>query len=317
MIIKIKDILSRATTTSWELFKILIPALIAVKICQELDLIKYLAIPLEPVMGLVGLPAEMGLAWAMAIANSMYAGIAVFFTLAQDIDLTIAQVTVLGVMILIAHTFPAEIQIAGKAGARRRFQILFRLGSAILLGAILNLLYGYFNYLQEPATILFVPDSAPETYTAWAIANIKSLFYIYVIILTLITVMEVLEKLGVIKIMNKILAPLMRFLGISEKAIPLTIAGLTMGISYGGGLIIQEAKKGTLSSREVFYALSFLAVFHSLIEDTLLIVAIGGHLSGILWARLAFTVIIIMLLVGVVKRLPDRFCERFLWKRTH
>ncbi|MEI3477840.1 MAG: hypothetical protein V8Q84_00560 [Bilophila sp.] len=34
---------------------------------RELDWIRYLALPLEPVMRLTGLPADLGIAWATGI----------------------------------------------------------------------------------------------------------------------------------------------------------------------------------------------------------------------------------------------------------
>ena len=54
-------ILLRSGRISLELYKIMIPIIIAVKILQELDLISWLALPLEPFMRLMGLPGEMGL----------------------------------------------------------------------------------------------------------------------------------------------------------------------------------------------------------------------------------------------------------------
>ena len=61
-----------ATRISLDLFKIMVPVVIAVKILQELNLIGYLAAPLAPIMKLVGLPGEMGLVWATAPVNNIY-----------------------------------------------------------------------------------------------------------------------------------------------------------------------------------------------------------------------------------------------------
>ena len=49
-----------ALSVSYQLFKVMVPVLIAVKILKELGLIRYLAIPLEPVMARVGLPRRDG-----------------------------------------------------------------------------------------------------------------------------------------------------------------------------------------------------------------------------------------------------------------
>ena len=53
------DVFRQTWAMAWMLYKIIIPMLILVKILIELDLIKYLAVPLEPLMSLMGLPHEM------------------------------------------------------------------------------------------------------------------------------------------------------------------------------------------------------------------------------------------------------------------
>lgn len=57
---EVKDILWRSGRISLELYKIMIPIIIAVKILQELGLIAWLALPLAPIMQLVGLPGRWG-----------------------------------------------------------------------------------------------------------------------------------------------------------------------------------------------------------------------------------------------------------------
>ena len=56
-----KSVLWRSGRISLELYKIMVPIIIVVKVLQELGLIVWLARPLAPVMHVVGLPGEMGL----------------------------------------------------------------------------------------------------------------------------------------------------------------------------------------------------------------------------------------------------------------
>jgi len=51
----------------------------------------------------------------------------------------------------------------------------------------------------------------------------------------------------------------------------LAIVGITLGVSFGGGLLINEAKRGHISPRDIFVAMMLLNLLHSLIEDTLLV----------------------------------------------
>lgn len=128
----IKELFRDATTASIEMFKVMIPVIIGVKVLQELGLIKYMAWPLKPLMSLVGLPAEMGLVWATAMVNTTYAGLIVFLSLIQDNPLTTAQATVLGILILVCHALPMESSIARKSGARFFFQCIVRIVGAFI-----------------------------------------------------------------------------------------------------------------------------------------------------------------------------------------
>ncbi len=86
------------------LFKIMIPALLLVKLLEELGGVEIIAALLGPVMTLVGLPESMALVWATTLLTNIYTGMVIFFNQAPLEQLSVAQVTVLGTMMLIAHT---------------------------------------------------------------------------------------------------------------------------------------------------------------------------------------------------------------------
>jgi hypothetical protein len=309
----VKDALS----VSYHLFKIMIPVLIVVKVLKELGMIRYLAVPLEPVMGLVGLPAEMGLVWATAMLNNIYSSIVVLLTLVDDAPLTTAQATVLGTMILVAHSLPVELKIAQKSGPRLLFQAAARIGSALLIGWVLHLVYTWFELLGEPANILLNPETdvsqGGETLRAWVIGQLGKLASIFGIIVGLLFLMRILERFRITELMNRLLQPVLRLMGIGPKASTIAIIGVTLGISYGGGLIIREARSGRIDKRDVFYALTLMGLAHSLFEDTMLMVMVGGHLSGLLLARSFLALAAVSLLVRLTARLPASFCDRWLW----
>lgn len=312
----VKDIFKDSLKASIEMYKIMIPVIIAIKILQELELIKYLAAPLEPLMKLVGLPAEMGLVWATALLNNIYTSVIVFASLVKDTPMSAAQATVLAVMILMAHGLPVESSISRKAGARFLFQSLFRVVCALILGWILHMTYDNFDLLQGPASIIFQPDSqsaAKETLLAWSLGKAKDLSLVFLIIFGLMGLLKILTKIGVTELLDRLLRPLLGLMGIGPKASAITVIGLSLGLAYGGGLIISEAMSGNVDKKDVFYSISLMGIAHSLIEDTLLMVMIGGHFSGILWARLAFSLLAVAMLVRVTKRLSERFCDKYLW----
>jgi hypothetical protein len=111
------------------------------------------------------------------------------------------------------------------------------------------------------------------------------------------------------------LHPVLKGLGIGKEVLPITLIGLTLGISYGGAIIIKEANEGKASRRDVFYALVLMGLCHSLIEDSILMIAMGGAISGVLFARVAFALLISWGIVQFTKKIPsNRFDRWFLVK---
>ncbi|MFW6324143.1 MAG: hypothetical protein ACOC0U_03690, partial [Desulfovibrionales bacterium] len=308
------DVLKEAGGVSFSLFKIMVPVIIVVKILQELDLIRFLAAPLAPIMRLVGLPDSMGLVWATALINNLYSGMAVFVNLPEAHSMTAAQVTVLGVMMLVAHNLPIEIKIAHESGTRFGFQLAVRVLGAILLGWMLSMAYSWGGWLQEEATIIWQPEAASSGILPWAAEQVQGLGMVFLIIAGLVLVMRLLNILKISELLIRMLHPLLRFLGIGKEASTITVIGMTMGLAYGGGLIIHEAKSGRVGKKDIFFSLTLMGLVHSIIEDTMLMVVLGGHLSGLLWARLVFGLVFLFVLVKVVGRMSSSRFHRYLFK---
>jgi len=308
----VRELIVSALQTSLMLFKIIVPISILTRLLQQLGIVDYFGIILGPVMELVGLPGQIGLVWATAMITNIYGGMVVFASLAPGLDLTVAQVSVLGTMILVAHSLPVEGLIAQKAGTRLRATLLIRVMGALLIGWILHLVYQLTGALQQTNQALWNPLLFEQTWSAWLLAELRNMFYIFLIILTLMAVLKIMKKLGVSDLMTRLLAPVLNILGISREAAPVAIIGMTLGLGYGGGLIIQEARTGNLSRRDLFASVTLMGLCHSIFEDTLLMMVLGAHLSGIFWARLIFSLLVIYLLVKLIRKLPDKILVRYL-----
>jgi hypothetical protein len=295
------------------LFRVLVPMIILIKILKETGLVTLLGRVLEPVMLLAGLPGEMGLAWASALMTNLYGGVIVFASLAKDVDMTVAQATVLASMMLMAHGFPVELQVAKKAGTRFRAMFMFRFGAALIFGVILNVFYKAFGWLQEPVRIFYTPVENNTGILNWALGEVIKLGYIALIILSLVVLMKVLAKLGVISLINMLCRPLLRLMGIGDQAAYVTMVGFTLGLTYGSGLIIKEAQSGNMSHRDVFFSLGFMGICHSMVEDTALMMAVGGHISGILIFRTIFSVLLVAVLMRLSYSIPDKIFYRWLF----
>ena len=301
-----------ALAIAWELFRIIIPISILTRLLQQAGVIDHIGHFIGPLMHLVGLPGEMGLVWATAMVINIYSALIVFASLAPGLGLTMAQVTIITTMILIAHALPVELRIAQKVGTRFRAMLLLRVGGAFLLGWLLHVIYQASGTLQQPSQALWSPPAAGPSWGSWLLAQGQSLLVIFVIIFSLVMLLAILKKCGFSDLMTRLLEPLLTFLGMSREVAPLAIIGMTLGISYGGGLLIREAEAGYLSKKDIFISLALMGLCHSVIEDTLVMLVFGAHLSGILWGRLAFTLLVVFLLARLIRWVPQVVFDRYL-----
>ncbi|WP_241503964.1 hypothetical protein [Pelagibaculum spongiae] len=294
----------------WPLYKVMVPMLLLVKVLELLGVIDWLGWLLAPVTELLGLPASAGLIWATALLTNIYGGMAVFVNLSAFESWSVAQVTVLGLMLLIGHNLPVEGRIAQLAGVRLSYTLLLRIGGGLLLAGLLNQIYQFGGWLQQPAKLFWKPEIADSSLTSWAVAQLQGLGWILLIVAALLLLLKVLKKLHIERLISWMLRPLLRMMGIGRQATSMALIGVTLGLAYGGGLLIREAKAGHLSDSDVFSSITLLGLCHSLIEDTLLILLLGADLSGVLWFRL----LLALCVVAVINRL-------FIWmmksKRAH
>ena len=308
---EIIETLKDAGSTTLTLLKILIPVSIIVKILSELGAIKVIGDYLSHAMGIVGLPGEFGLVWATAMLTNIYGAIVALFTISIESTFTVAQVTVLACMILFAHALPIEARIAQKAGVKLWFTLFLRIFGAIAFGFVLNLIFSNFNLFQNESSMIWQPDLINPTIYQWILEQLKNYLIIFLIILGLVTLMRILQKTGAVNRLNNFLKPGLEFLGMTKNAAPITIIGITLGLAYGGGLIIRESKSKLLTKKDTFLSVSFMGLSHSLIEDTLLTLSMGATILGIFFGRILFSILIIVVMIRIINRLSNRFFEKY------
>lgn len=286
------------------LLKVMVPALIIVKLLEMVGGTELLARLLAPLMALVGLPEQMGLVWATVILTNIYTGMAVFFDMAVSQTLTVAQVSVLGVMMLIVHSLPIEGAVAKMAGISWRITLPLRIGGGFLFGIIVHQIYSFGDWQQQPAVFAWQPPVTSNSLTDWVISQAMMLFSIFFIIMALMLLLRILHWCGIEKVIQLILSPFLKALTISKEATNVCVIGLTLGLTFGAGLLIDEAKAGHIKKRDVLLSVCFLGLAHSLIEDTLLILLLGPDLLVILWGRIVFAFVVIAIIARCVSRKP-------------
>ena len=121
------------------------------------------------------------------------------------------------------------------------------------------------------------------------------------IIVPLVTLFEVARYLPVFRKAGSVVEPVMRGVGLTrDAAIPL-FTGIFLGIAYGAGIIVRVAQQKKLPDRELFLTGLFLATCHSVIEDILIFMVIGGSGAAILGMRMGLAVVLTALLARIWK----------------
>ena len=301
------NIFQETTKIFWILFKVILPVVIVIRALELIGAIPFLAKFLEPLTSFIGIDGSLGLVWMAAILVNIYAGLAAFASLQAIFDYSVAETTILGLIILIAHSLPIEVAIAKKSRISWIFNLSFRFINAIVAGKILNLIFTKYELFNEPnQSVLQVPNELVSNFE-WATLQIQNFFIIFLIIFFIISTINILKALGVWSLIINIIKIPLSYLGMSEKVANIILIGLTLGISFGGGFLIEESKKNNISKKDILLSLSFLSLCHSIIEDTILILLLGSHISGILFFRFIYTVIIILLMKILLETKMQKF----------
>ena len=309
---KSKDIVKNIFEITYELFRIMIPTLIIVKILQELGFVDILNNLLSPLMFLVGLPEEIGIVVTTTILTSPYTGLAVLAGLPLENGLTSAQASVLGLLILFAHSLPIEALICRRAGVRIRATIFVRLILGFLFYVMLHQFLNATNLLSSQATII-IPFSEPSPILLdWVFNQIKTLFIIFIIIVLIVILIEIFKYIGIQRLIELSLKPFLNLIGVGERASTIAVVGVTLGIGFGGGLLIQEVKSGKIKYKDVFGVITLIGMLHSVIEDTGLVSLMGANIFITLLLRCILTLLCVYLILKIFSNYSEDFWKKYL-----
>ena len=312
----LKSLIQDALLLYWELLKAMVPVLILVRVAVEFGALDILAQLFTPFMEALGLPGATGLVFATGVLVNNYGAAAALVGVLPYTDMSVAQLTAVLSMVLVAHALPLEQAISRKAGLSFKFGVILRFCMAMVYGWILTTVYNWGDWLQEPASIAWLPGegAGEETWSEWVFNSMISLAWLFGIILALVSFLKVLEALKITDLLARLLAPVLTVMGIGKDATAITMIGVLLGLSFGGGLIIKEARAGHLKPRDIVLSLCFMALCHSLIEDTLFMIALGGDVTGVLIGRIVFSVMVMILISRVVLNMSDETFRRWLYR---
>ncbi len=285
-------------STTWLLLKVMVPTMVIVQVLKQTGILDMVSRSAAPVMSLFGLPGEASLALITGALVNIYASIAV----AVNIPMTAKSMTVLAMMVLIAHNLIVETAVQKKTGTPALIMLTSRITAAVLAGLLFNWI------IPAGSTSLQVVNnnlqSALSTTTMWNIVltNLVSLIKIALIIMVLMLTTEIMREFGLMDRLMKVLESPMKILGMERKTSFVAVVGLLLGLAYGAGLIIKEAKERSFTSKDILATNIFLGTNHALIEDSLVFAAVGASLPWIVVGRLVFGSIFLRLALPVTSR---------------
>ncbi|MEW6274012.1 MAG: nucleoside recognition domain-containing protein [Bacillota bacterium] len=127
--------LHKGVSTTWELTKVVIPVYLVVTFLKYTPVLGWVTGACAPVMRLFGLSGEAAVPLVLGNLLNLYAAVGAITTL----DLSSREITILAIMLLIAHNLLVESAVSGRTGVNALVMAFFRLGLAFLCGLVLNL----------------------------------------------------------------------------------------------------------------------------------------------------------------------------------
>ncbi|KQR32583.1 nucleoside recognition protein [Rhizobium sp. Leaf155] len=290
----------------WLLVKITVPISVLTEVLSRLGLVEAIAPAFGPAMHAVGLPPELGLAWLTAMLVGIWGAVPLIFTLVPVSELSTADVTVFSALVLFAHGLPLEQKIIQKAGPGMLATTMLRILGGFVYALILHHLFQATGWLSAPVAPAWVPGAVTPDWSVYVWGLAETMLMMLVVLLLLSWSLEVLKITGILGLMMKGIEPVLRLAGIKGEAGHLTAIGLFLGISYGAGLLIREARSGVIAPRQIFLSCVFMGFAHSIIEDTLLMVSLGADIYSTLIGRVVFAIGATAALAVVLASISDR-----------
>lgn len=307
-----RDIVS----VSVNLFKIMIPTLIIVKIAEEFGLDDVLVYAFQPLMSLMDLPAIIAVVLVTTMLTNPYTGLIVAASIPEVGQLSVGQASVMALFMLFTHSLPLEAMISRRVGVRFRVVIIIRVGTAFISGILLGQFFAISGLLSEAVT-LNLPQLAPSSdIREWVVGQAGAIIMIQIVIIVLLILLELLRIIGVERLMIWLLSPFLRLMGIGSRASTIAIVGVSLGLGFGGGLLMKDVGTGTISKRDVFGVVCFINLIHSVFEDTAVVLLLGPSLFVILAIRFIISVLVTIIFMAFANRLSEAHWKRFLTNKN-
>ncbi|QKY69912.1 nucleoside recognition domain-containing protein [Lentibacillus sp. CBA3610] len=297
--------LQQGLQVAWSLGKIIFPITLIVTILQYTPVLPWIIDQIRPLMGLLGLSGEAAVPLVLGNALNLYAGIAAIVSF----EFTVKEVFILAVMLSFSHNLFIESAVASKVGVSWWLISGIRISLALLSAIVINLMW---NGGGEAAQYGFISSSDvvlngwEEIFLHGLQTAFAAIIQLALIVIPLMIAMQFFREKGWLTRISDKLGPFTRMLGMEKNTSMTLVAGLTIGLAYGAGLMIQAVKEDGVSRRDMYLALIFLVSCHAVVEDTLIFIPLGIPVWPLLVIRLVTAILLTMTVAFVWKRVENR-----------
>ncbi len=253
------------------IIKIIIPISFVATLIQWSGLIYRANFIFSPLMRLINLPGEAAFPIISGFLLNIYATIATM----TAIPFSLGQISLICVFSMTAHGLIQEGIIQSRCGIGAIKITLIRIAAAVL--AVLFMSF----FFQDTAKSVTLPadliKSLPiaETLIKWFWSTLSLTGKMFIILMLIMLVLGILKKTGWIEYILRVLRPVMKTLGLSEKTATLWLTAGIFGLTYGAAVIIEDVKRGLLTKDELKSLQISIGINHSIVEDPALLLTLG------------------------------------------
>jgi len=253
------------------LLKILVPVSLATALLDYSGWVLKMDFVLKPVMDILGLPPSAALPILIGMTAGVYACLAAMAVLPLSVD----HMTIITVFVLIAHNLPQEGIIQARSGIHFLKTTLVRIAAAVATGWVVA------GCLQPDAGAIAVAPAWREWppitvfLHSWLVGILPLCAKILIIVIAVMTMIELMKAFALIDVLMRIFAPVLRMMGLHQRAGTIWLTGVLFGLAYGGAVIVEESRDLRLSPEDVEKLQLSIGINHSMIEDPLLFLPLG------------------------------------------
>ncbi|MDQ0352545.1 hypothetical protein J2R98_002390 [Alkalibacillus filiformis] len=298
----LKNGLLSGLSVTWALSKIIFPITVIVMMLRYTPVFPIFISWLEPLMSFLGLPGEAAVPLVLGNLLNLYAGIGAIVSF----DFTVKEVFILAIMLSFSHNLIIESAVAAKVGVNFWIIMAVRVFLAVFAAVMINIFWQGGGEMAQYG-LISNEGPAPEGWLDISLAAVQTAFLsilqLAAIVIPLMVGIQWMRDKKWLDWMSNKLAPMTKVIGVEKNASMTLVAGLTIGLAYGAGLMIQAVQEDGVSKKDMYLVLIFLVTCHAVIEDTLVFIPLGIPVWPLLLIRLVSAILLTALVAYIWNRI--------------